>query len=201
MFFALGLAGRPGVIRVYIPVITLLLLAPLLLQQFQRDVDITRSRWQRALPLALIFTTLWSTYAVVSESRTLGLRYDKVRNALKNFPTEPVVVWGGSFPFEAVYSVLSVEPEARAYQLYGLGVMTWAPYSHAAVEHHAGRGLVERIVSPDGIPFVANKGAINLLEQYCGEHRDGVLQETKRKRFGRLVVSWRRCAPSPTHAK
>jgi hypothetical protein len=196
LFFGLGLAGRPGVIRVYIPVLTLLLLAPLLGNQFRGNGETIRFRTQRVLSTMLVIATLWNTYIVASESQTLRLRYDKVRNDLNNFPTEPVVIWGSSFPFEAVYRVLTVKPDARNYKLYGLGVTTWAPYSYAAIEHEAGRGVIERIASPDGIPIVASTEAFKSLATYCDEHRHGVLQETKRETFGRVAVSWRRCGPA-----
>jgi hypothetical protein len=90
--FALGMLGRPGILRVYIPLMSLLLIAPFL--QMTQGV-LRQSLAQGVIVLAAVFNTT----AVFSESRAAQLVSDQIRRDLRGFPEEPVVVWGGRFPF------------------------------------------------------------------------------------------------------
>jgi len=107
--FVLGMLGRPGVLRVYIPVLSLLLIAPLLVQGILR---------QRLVLGVAVVATFFSTTAVFSESRTAQAVSEQIRRDLQGFPTEPVVVWGGLFPFESTYPVLKQSDSAMAYKLW-----------------------------------------------------------------------------------
>lgn len=191
--FALGILGRPGIIRVYIPVLSLLLIAPLLAQGFLRQ-RLPMCLVQGAIVVAVFFNTT----AVFSESRAAQLASEQIREELRDFPDEPVVVWGATFPFEAVYPVLRKFDSTPTYRLYSLAAFTHAPFSVAYAEQAAGRGMIDRLTSQSGIPIVANEQRFDLLTIYCKERLGGVLQELAIQKYGQVDVSRRRCETKVT---
>lgn len=194
--FALGIVGRPGVVRVYIPVISLLVIAPLL-------VSGTGNRlcgyWLRGLQRwrfvqgAIVIFLVFNTATVFSESRSSSLVAEQKRQNLQGFPNDAVVVWGGLFPYEDLYPVLRNVDVPLLYNLYALGVFTHAPFSVAYSEQASGLGMLDRLTSQGGIPIVADEKRFNLLNIYCKERLGGVLNELAAHRYGEVVVSWRRC--------
>lgn len=115
--FVLGLLGRPGVLRVYIPLVSLLVITPFLAMG---SGFLALGIWRHRLAVGVIFVAaLVNTSAVISESKTSGVASEHVRQGLKNFPTYPVVVWGDTFPFEYAYPVLQSSQPAMHYRLYG----------------------------------------------------------------------------------
>lgn len=190
-FFVLGILGRPGVLRVYIPVISLLLIAPLLVSGAGKGLQGFLRR--RLVQGALVIFVFSNTTAVFSESRSSHLVAEQIRENLQGFPNDVVVVWGGLFPYEAVYPVLRKVDVPLAYRLYALGVFTHAPFSVAYREQVLGRGMIDRLTSQGGIPIVANEQRFDLLNIYCKERLGGVLDELAAQEYGQVVVSWRRC--------
>lgn len=189
--FALGMLGRPGVLRVYVPVISLLLIAPLLARGTGCRVR-GLLRW-RLVQGAVVVAAFFNTSAVFSESRSAQLAAEQIREDLQGFSNETVVVWGGLFPYEAAYPVLRKFDAALAYRLYPLGVFTHAPFSVAYSEQVSGRGMIDRLTSQRGMPIVANEQRFDLLSIYCKERLGGVLHELATQEYGQVVVSWRRC--------
>ena len=187
-FFTLGVLGRPGIHRVYIPVLSLLLIAPLLTAQAMQGV----LRW-RLVKSVILIATLINTAAIFSESRAARALSEQIRYELQDFPNDMVVIWGGVFPYEAVYPVLKQSVSAMNYRHYGLGTTTLAPFSNAYAETYAGRGMVERLISPDGVPIVARDTEFYMLSKYCSEHFNGILQELARDDYGQVIIRRSRC--------
>lgn len=186
---ALGYLGRPGVLHVYIPLLALLIIAPL-----------TEIRWRRPynvfLAVLLGVAALVQVFDVVAESRSFKVVDTQVRERVSGFDGHPVVVWGESFPFEAVYPVLGGSERAMQYKLYGLGVSTLAPFSIARSESLAGRGMIDRLRSAEGVPIFANSTLIKMLETYCNEHFDGQFEGMTTVPSGTIGPSWYRCRVS-----
>lgn len=136
---------------------------------------------------------LFNTAAVFSESRAAQVASEQTRRSLQDFPNETVVTWGDTFPFEDAYPVLKQSGSAMMYQLYGVGVFTLAPFLRAYMEQVSGRGVVDRLVSKNGIPIVASNGVFEVLATYCRERLGGVLQELSNRQYGQVNVSRRRC--------
>lgn len=191
--FALGVLGRPGVLRVYIPVISLLLIAPLLVTGTGYGVRGTGILRWRLVQGAIVVAALFNAAAVFSESRAAQLVSQQIREELQGFPDATVVVWGSAFPFEAAYPVLGQKENAVMYKIYGLGVFTLAPFSVAHAEEMVGRGMVDRLVSDHGIPILGADHLFGFLNTYCDEHWSGVLVELASQKYGQRHVSWRRC--------
>ena len=183
---ALGFLGRPAVFRVYIPALTMLLIAPYLAGEGPL-------RHGRICLAVLLVAAILNAGTVFSESRSFRLSDEQVRGHMPKMPKDPLVVWGGGFPFEAMYPVLNPPVEAMAYKIYGFGVSTLAPFSVARHESLAGRGFVARLTSDEGVPMIANEMLFGYLSIYCKEHHQAVLEELKKETFGQYSMSWRRC--------
>jgi len=190
---AIGYLGRPGVIHVYIPLLSLLLLAPLARTHL-------RPRYDALLAVALGIVALVNVQGVLAQSQALNATDSQTRERVSGIEG-PVVVWGDNFPFEAVYSVLGASERAMNYQLYGLGVSTLAPFAVARSESLAGRGLVDRMTSPEGVPIFANSVLIGMLATYCREHFDGRLETISEPPKELVAPTSYRCMPEDGAAK
>jgi hypothetical protein len=63
----------------------------------------------------------------------------------------------------------------------------------AADEERHGTGLVQRLLSAEGMPLIASKGVLPMLETYCAEHHAGQLRQISAARYGVIMVSRQRC--------
>ncbi len=184
--FAMGLSGRPGITRVYIPLVSLLVIAPFLAGQAGN------LRKQFATYVLLLAAVLNISLAG-AESKTVQASARQIREGLAGFPHVPVIIWGIGFPLEDVYPVLGVSSSAMSYRFYGLGAFTLAPFSVAYEESGQGRGMTDLLVQETGAPIIANDKCLRYLAIYCKEHLHGELKELSAQRYGEVSVSWRRC--------
>lgn len=191
----MGGLGRPSILRVYVPLLSLLAVAPFIVGKIFHPLH-------RLLTIIVVGASIISVLATVEKSRTFELAALATRKEFAAFPAEAVAIWGDSFPFEMIYPVLGATPSAMAYRLYGLGVFTWAPFSVAFAEQERHRGAVNRLKNFAGMPFLSKDWGYSYLEKYCNEHHNGSLKETAVLALGNKQVSWRRCdgnnsAPPP----
>jgi hypothetical protein len=183
--FAIGFLGRPGMQRVYLPLVCLFLLAPFLMPEMQVT-------WRKRLGVAVIMVAAaFNSARVFPESKTYQRAFKEIRQGLSGFPAYPVVDWGGGFPYEVAYPPL--KPLEGDYRLYGLGVFTLAPFSLAYSEMKAGRSMTNLLVSEAGLPIIANEKRLRYLDTYCRERLHGVLKQLPAQNFGQVQISWRRC--------
>lgn len=187
---ALGILGRPGVLRVYVPLVSLLVVAPFLVHG--TGIRYTAFCGHRLALLVIFVATLFNTSAVVKESKATLAVSEQTNLELREFPTSPVVIWGGVFPFEAAYPVLKQSQAAMTYRLYGLGVFTLAPFSVASEEEELS-SMTDLLVGTNGIQIIANEQRFDYLHTYCKERLHGELIELSNKQYGRVQVSRRRC--------
>jgi NADH:ubiquinone oxidoreductase subunit 3 (subunit A) len=167
-FFCLGFLGRPGILRVYVPVISLMLVMPLAGIAF-------KIAKQKILAFALFIVYVFSGFLLVPEALAARQEIQKARVNFKLLPHETIVVWGADFPFESAFPLLSKDADALAPKFYGLGAFTLAPFSVAFAEDKSGRGLIERLRSSSGVPIIGDANT-ELLRRYCSEHFDGQLR-------------------------
>ncbi len=190
--FIIGFVGRPGALRVYVPLVSLLVVAPYL-------VATQTPAWRKSIGAsALAVAVTLNAYPVFSESKALQISAEQTRKGLENFPTNPIVTWGGGFPLEAVSPVLHTPSSTLSYQLYSLGVFTLAPFAVSYDEQKQGRGLVEfSLVTEKGVPIYNIGQHLGQLEIYCGEHLHGQLRELSNQRYGEGIMSQLRCERKP----
>lgn len=188
--FALGILGRPGILRVYIPVLALMLIAPFL----ERNNSHTNKRLPWHLTqVVIVVAAIFNTIQVFSDSRATQQYSESIRKNLSGFPDHTVITWGAAFPYENVYPVLKQSESAMKYQHYSLGTDTLAPFSRAFLEEKNGTGMIARLISKEGVPIIADKPRFDLLAIYCKEHFDGDLEELVSQQYGHIHLSWRRC--------
>ncbi|WP_299479865.1 hypothetical protein [uncultured Roseibium sp.] len=217
---AMGIIGRPGVIRVYLPLVSFLFLAPFLRYgpsswaprahflhrfEFWRTIashqhvntslqHITILRCVNGIVLAVL---LLNAYVTFSDSRTAEKNDEQVRQIFEDFPTGPVVTQGSTFPFETMYPVLKQSDTALAYELFSLGSQTFAPYMRTYVDEFASEGFAGRLTSENGVPVFARPSFFDALTVYCDEHFDGTLETLDQRDFGRArILAQLRCTPS-----
>lgn len=183
--FLLGFIGRGGVTRVYVPLVALLVIAPLLRQKiYPRHL-----RWLVICAVAPL--AAFNAQTVFLESKNASALSARILNDLKEFPTDPVVSWGSSFPLESAFPVLA--PRNQSFQLYSLGAFTLAPNTRTYSKVVTSQGLIRELTSSTGLPMIANEHLFGLLSIYCKEHLGGELRELRKKAYGPLIVSWRVC--------
>ena len=188
--FVIGLSGRPGILRVYVPLASLLVIAPFLVRQ-------TADWRNRLITGVLLVAAVLNCSLVLAESKTLQASAEQTREGLAGFPGVPVVIWGIGFPLEAVYPVVGISSSAMSWQFYGLGAFTLAPFSVAFREQQQGRGMADLLVKEKGVPIVANDRCSKYLEIYCKERLHGEMKELSVQQYGTVEVSWRRCEAGP----
>ena len=188
--FAIGLSGRPGIIRVYVPLVCLLVIAPFLTGQF--------SGWRNRLAAGvLIVAAIINSSLVFTESKDMKVESVQAREGLDAFPREPVVIWGIGFPLEAVYPVIGAPPPAMNFKFYGLGAFTLAPFSVAFTEQQQGRGMIDLLVKEGGIEIVALQKCIGYLGTYCRERLHGEMKELSTLHLGTIILNRYRCEAAP----
>lgn len=193
-----GLLGRPGAIRVYIPLLSFLVIAPLLWSYPTR---------MRHLATLVIFTAC--AYVNAAHTVRTSMSYTRsaadIQKSLAHFPTDPVSIWGSVFPFEAAYPVLHVPPRNLSFKLAGLGVTTLAPTGYAHSNHITDTSLLARLLSERGLPLAAHEPRLALLSLYCKERQRGTLSTLASQAYGNVVINVVRCVreaptfpPAPT---
>jgi hypothetical protein len=189
--FTLGLLGRPGVTRVYIALVGLLLLAPYL-HHGEGLLDGGKVRRWTVIGVILV-AAFFNARTVLGNSRYLRHWSEHVRAGLRDFPSDGVVVWGGNFPYEAVYPVLASSPNFRNLHLYLLDDFSLAPYSVAMAARTTGHGFLDQLVDEHGVAVVVNDYGATLLEIYCRDNLHGVLNVVASRSYGEVLVTTFRC--------
>ncbi|MBB2756135.1 UNVERIFIED_ORG: hypothetical protein GGR68_000233 [Xanthomonas campestris] len=184
--FALGFIGRPGVIRVYVPVLSLLLIAPLLAQS-------PSNRGSRIIAALLLTAAGVAAVNAVAASRATREQDMLMRQNLRELPHGSVASWGSTFPLEAAYPVLGQAPASHSYSLYSLGAFTLVPNSVAASQTRAGRGLITQFKQPVGLTLFGNDQLFDLLDVYCRERLHGTPLVLQNWQSANLHATRRRC--------
>ncbi|MBK0391931.1 hypothetical protein [Ramlibacter algicola] len=188
---AIGYAGRPGVLRIYVPLLGALAFAP-----FMRQAVATRApwagrfrRWMAGAGLAVI--AAFHAHDVHEQWARMAPLAIEARQELADFPRETVVVWGDAFPFEEAYAPL-VRQGQDGPRLYGLGTFTYAPFGVSVAEAARGRDMLSLLKGDEGVLLLARDRDIDRLAIYCVEHHHRRLetQSVRTYSFGRLRRVW-----------
>lgn len=186
----MGLLGRPGMIRVYYPLVVLLFISPILLEG--REI-FAIAYWQKILSFLLFITILVNFYITGTQSLIATDNDASIRSQIAKFPNTPVIVWGASFPYEAAYPVFNIPASSMKYSLHAFGVFSPAPFSVAFRENHEGRSMAKKFASVNGVSIVAGDQQIQILSTYCKERLNGEMRVLSSERFGPMLVRTIRC--------
>ncbi|RUR12126.1 hypothetical protein [Legionella sp. km772] len=169
--FSLGFLGRPDVGRVFIPAISLLLLLPFI-------IGTKHFKYTEILSFILIPFTIFHTFNAFSEAKKYGYIKKLTTEKFVNFPSKPVVIWGGIFPYSNAYPVLKIPKQIKNMKHYGLGTSSLAPYSLVVTEEKKGNSFLKLITKRPGIILMADPTKYVLLKQYCSEHYNANIHQT-----------------------
>lgn len=187
--FAIGVTGRPGVLRIYIPLLSLLLVAPLMFEKYREGAR------QWLTTLILITTCVGTAYMLITDSRISRQLSQQVQSDILGLPTGTIVSWAEDFPFELAFPVFASDISSHNIRLYGLDSFTFAPFSVARTEQTAGRGILERLRTATGIQIIASPRRLEMLSIYCREHLSGRLRGYTTYQTRSLAVQQVRCEP------
>lgn len=194
--FALGLLGRPGVLRVYIPVLALLLIAPLIIKNTKYH---NQRHYLKRLFVSgtIIVATIFNLATTISESKEAQKHTENTQRNLHEFPSQTIVIWT-EFIYEYVYPVLKQPAFIENLHIYSLGTDVLAPFSVAYHEEKRNNGLVKQLLSESGVPMIADGNHYKLLDIYCQERFNGILREIDNQQYGIHKISWRQCDVTKT---
>lgn len=175
--FYLGLIGRPSILRVYYPLISLLVLAPLIIPQ-QHNV-------RKHIAIAILFVAcVWNFSYLYQEQQVSKNKIKQAQLDMKRLPLGMLFIWGASFPFEYAYPLLTNNFEANKLKFYSLGWNTLAPYSISTNEEKNGNGFIKKLLQPEGLLIFADSQYHGLLlATYCQEKFGGQFELTNYAKF------------------
>jgi hypothetical protein len=162
-FLVFTALGRSPPVRVCLPILALLIIAAV-------SMKYRLPRWRRPLLVGtLLVGALFNAWRLVGEAVESDRIVAQARQQ-KFVSPESTFIWGASFPFEYVFPLFTREEDIRAVRIYGLGVLTLAPFSVPSADEARNQGFLARLRSPGGIPLIATPYQEFLLNTYCLEH-------------------------------
>jgi hypothetical protein len=187
----IGFFGRPGIERIYIPLVSLLLISPFLIKQ--KKINYQKLGLHRFLLMVIFCAVVVNTYIVITENKSAAESSNNLSKELIGFPSSTVVAWGIAFPYELVYPVYRQTPLTKSFHFYGLNVFSLAPFSNSILGANKD-GFKELFISGKGIPIIATEQNFLNLALYCSEHFHGKLQKIEIFRLGKNSIYQSRCA-------
>lgn len=185
--FYIGLIGRPSVLRVYFPLIGLLVFAALIIPQ----QDKVRKYIAAAI---LVVACAWNFAYLFQEQKVSKNKIEQVQSDIKKLPPGLLFIWGDSFPFESAYPVLTNASEVSKLKFYSLGWNTLAPYSVSTNEEKNGAGFVKRMLQSEGLLIFANSQYHGkLLASYCQEKFGGQFELVNYDKFESFALLKVKC--------
>jgi hypothetical protein len=190
VLFYFGYIGRVVPLRVYYPVLVLLLYFALVI-----GLDMTAGKLRHSIvALAVITLGSYGVYNILS----MQSEADRLGRVLKadfaGLSGGPLVTWVHRFQYQFVYSPLEREAHKKDVDFYAFGSTIYAPTSKAyKYESEPGGGFIDRFLSPAGIDFVGIygnevKGRNASMEIYCAERHGGTLVTRPVSRMRALSV-------------
>lgn len=153
----LGAMGRPGVTRIFY--------APLVMLVIGSALDRSLSSLHRKAQVAVLVCAFAANAAItMSLASTTSKEMKIVQASLAKLPSEPIVVWGRSLPYQLAYPVLSTPPLLT---LQALGSFSLAPYSNLVKSEQKGRGPLHLLKTGQTVRIVADKEKMELFSEYA----------------------------------
>ena len=167
----IAVLGRPGIVRIYLPLACLLFLAPLAAGHHSGRA----SRY--LIVIAICAAWIGNAYLLVPQASQSTRLVREFQRDLRGVPPVTIVNWANGVHHEFPYSLLARDPQIRALRLYDISMFMSAPFSVATAEHAAGRSLKERLQTEEGIPMFTPPSYLReKLEIYCLERLGKQLQ-------------------------
>lgn len=184
----MGIFGRPGLLRVYYPVLCVLAVAPV--------ISVGKRTVGKSIYSCLVIGigAILALQLLLPENRASIALARQVRNDLAQMDSNTTYfVWGAYLPYEVAYPPLQSEKDHRRLKIYGLGGFTMAPFSAAYSEQAQGRGIIEYLQQGNPIPLIASENELRVLGIYCLEHFHRPLRVDRTLNFTRFSVYFVTC--------
>jgi hypothetical protein len=178
----IGALGRPGLVRVYYPVVGSLLV----LTSMAGDIRGIRKGILAGAAIGAI------GFAVATTQATNGAMIRNEARMVEDFARlekgRLYVVWGAALDYEVAYPVLVSAARARNYRWFPLGAFSPAPFARARWREEGGKGLMDRLLDGSSLPIIANDELMTLLGRLMEEHygRRLVIRESRQLNTFRL---------------
>ena len=178
---AMGMAGRPAILRVYEPVLGLLVIGSLL--------DLPRRGWRPWAAAGLVAVSGGSIGILLMKEQAVSQAgVATVQAGLKRAGLDRALIWGGDFKLELAYPVLGGAGTPWDLKFDSFDAFVLAPGSNMATAERSGDGVIGRLLSGRTVNLLSSTGhnsdvKIGLLRSYLRQrhHRD--------LRVRRIVVS------------
>lgn len=157
----LGVIGRPGILRVYIPALTLLMLWPFFNQAYYKALGRPLVLLAGVACLALYSSVIFSNTAARLASHQAMLQQ------LEGLPREGLVAgYYSTFKANHVYSVSgAANLSSKFNNLYLFGWPAIMPNSVAYAAETQNQGFKQQLISAEGVWILINN--VELLSKYC----------------------------------
>lgn len=164
----IGWLGRPGVIRVYVPLMALLVLIPLLLKPNFNKSELS------SFMIPVLGIAIFLQLVYYKKDSTDYKNFFEFRNAVTSYNGEPFYVWGGNFPYEKIYPVLNLPQDLLDLKILGMNTSTFSPYSNINRVLNFKNNFSKQIVSSKGVlMYEISTDRMELLNFYCKAHMQG----------------------------
>ncbi|HSN17918.1 MAG TPA: hypothetical protein VLV87_06885 [Gammaproteobacteria bacterium] len=166
LMLLLAAAGRPGIVRVYLPVLA----AMLMLGMF--EFQVRTWLWSLLIGVAILFINGRYLMDLHHSNLVRQAASRHVRAATCALPKDSLLInWGSSYPFTLNFLPFGSRDTTCNLNFYGLGEYSLAPF---ALEHlhryTGGKDLVPALLSGQSFDIFANRGELLSLQDYFQRH-------------------------------
>lgn len=97
----------------------------------------------------------------------------KLQEQIAGYLAKPrSVVWGDAYRSEIVHRPFQRDVRFRQHSYQAIGQSAWAPYTRAYQANQQGEGILDLLVSAEGIQLIAFAYQVKMLGEYCAEHQN-----------------------------
>lgn len=183
----IGFLGRPGIIRIYYPLMVLMIFAPIIVNS-NKELKL-----KKIVIFLLLIINIINIDVISTQSKNKEKLMENMVQNLTRFPTTSFVNWGSDLPFDLIYPVLRMSEKAKELKIFSLGAFALAPFTNSYVDQKNNEGLIKKFVSNDGVVIVAQDAAIELIKNYCIENLNGVFLEAENTKIEEIKIRKVQC--------
>lgn len=178
LMVGIGLWGRPGVLRIYVPAAAAMMTLALL------KLGDRRSALVIALGVVALAAGLWLCRDLKLQARFESIYGDKARSMVcAALPKDQlVVIWtgGGAFEWKDIYRPSTPDDDACDPPLYSIGSYQLAPPSLARLyAFTGGKNFIEALLAGHEFYIATSEPRLRLLDRFLQEHYHASLRWTE----------------------
>lgn len=165
----IGSMGRPGILRIYVPLLSLLCLAPMLFIMTQTPLKNTVTH------LCICLCVIMNSYNLFNEQSKVALRVQDAKEVMRVLGCNNLVIWGGALDSAAVFPLLNTHTDYYRCPFTFIAWSVLTPQSLAAKNEKMGQGFLYQLSSSEGVKILMDEFRASLLEKYCHERQNSEL--------------------------